>query len=44
LAAWAELQFLEHCSARYSALRAAHPKSTIAAAFSPDGQLVASTQ
>ncbi len=42
--AWAEQQFLEHCSAQYSSLNSHFPKSTIAAAFSPDGQLVASAQ
>jgi hypothetical protein len=44
LGGWAELDFLAHSSsAQYSELRPM-PRSTIAAAFSPDGATVASTQ
>ena len=40
---WAENDSLKRCSASYCQL-SPPPRSTIAAAFSPDGQLVASTQ
>jgi hypothetical protein len=41
---WAEQDFVQrHCSAQYANLHH-HPRSTIAAAFSPDGELIASTQ
>ena len=40
---WAESDSLKRCSASYCQLNPP-PRSTIAAAFSPDGQLVASTQ
>ncbi len=43
LAAWAEADFLHHASSQYANLQRA-PRSTIAAAFSCDGQVVASTQ
>ena len=39
---WAESDALRHCTATYSELRPA-PRSTIAAAYSPDGRLLAST-
>jgi len=42
LRSWAESDALAHCTATYSELRPA-PRSTIAAAFSPDGTLLAST-
>ena len=42
LRAWAEGDALARCTATYSELRPA-PRSTIAAAFSPDGKLIAST-
>ncbi len=40
---WAEGDSLKRCSATYCQLTPP-PRSTIAAAFSPDGKLVASTQ
>jgi len=42
LASWAEADSLSNCTATYSELRPA-PRSTIAAAFSPDGRTLAST-
>ena len=42
LGSWAEADALSNCTATYSDLRPA-PRSTIAAAFSPDGKLLAST-
>lgn len=42
-ASWLERDFIQHCSAEYVDLRPT-PRSTIAAAFSPDGTVVASTQ
>jgi len=42
LRSWAESDALRHCTATYSELRPA-PRSTIAAAYSPDGKLLAST-
>ena len=42
LASWAEADALRHCVASYSELRPP-PRSTIAAAFSPDGETLAST-
>jgi len=42
LRSWAESDALRHCTATYSELRPA-PRSTIAAAYSPDGTLLAST-
>jgi hypothetical protein len=43
LRSWAEADSLRRCSASYCQLSPA-PRSTIAAAFSPDGTLLASTQ
>ena len=43
LRSWAEADSLRHCSASYCPLSPS-PRSTIAAAFSPDGTLLASTQ
>ena len=43
LATWAEADSLGRCSASYYSLHP-EPRSTIAAAFSPDGALLASTQ
>jgi hypothetical protein len=43
LASWVEADSLRHLSASYCSFRT-NPRSTIAAAFSPDGLLVASTQ
>jgi hypothetical protein len=43
LGAWAECNFLRRCAATYCEL-SPPPRSTIAAAFSPDGALLASTQ
>eukprot|EP00959_Pyramimonas_sp_CCMP1952_P033877 710917-Pyramimonas_sp.AAC.1 len=40
---WSETDSLQRCVALYCPLRPA-PRSTIAAAFSPDGELLASTQ
>lgn len=40
---WAESDFLRRCAASYCRLSPS-PRSTIAAAFSPDGRLLASTQ
>lgn len=42
LRSWAESDALRHCRATYSELRPA-PRSTIAASYSPDGTLLAST-
>jgi len=42
LSSWVEMDALRRCSASYSPLRPP-PRSTIAAAFSPDGTLLAST-
>ena len=43
LASWVEADSLRHLAASYCSFRT-NPRSTIAAAFSPDGLLVASTQ
>ena len=43
LGAWTEQDFMQHCSARYVDFKPV-PRSTIAAAFSPNGKLLASTQ
>jgi activator-of-BECN1-regulated-autophagy protein 1 len=43
LGSFAECDFLRNCAAMYSELQPP-PRSTIAAAFSPDGKLLASTQ
>ena len=43
LSRWAEADMLRRCSATYCSLQP-EPRSTIAAAFSPDGNLLASTQ
>ncbi|MCO5582518.1 hypothetical protein L7F22_036416 [Adiantum nelumboides] len=42
LTSWVEAESLLHCSAKYCPLQPA-PRSTIAAAFSPDGSVLAST-
>ncbi|KAI5075344.1 hypothetical protein GOP47_0009420 [Adiantum capillus-veneris] len=42
LTSWVEAESLLHCSAKYCPLQPA-PRSTIAAAFSPDGTVLAST-
>lgn len=42
LTSWVEAESLLHCSAKYCPLQPA-PRSTIAAAFSPDGTILAST-
>jgi hypothetical protein len=43
LISWLEAESLRHCTAKYCTLEPA-PRSTIAAAFSPDGNTLASTQ
>lgn len=43
LCRWTETDALRHCTAFYCTLQP-EPRSTIAAAFSPDGSLLASTQ
>eukprot|EP00250_Pteridium_aquilinum_P014041 c21742_g1_i1 orf=794-3418(+) len=42
LVSWVEAESLLHCTAKYCPLQPA-PRSTIAAAFSPDGSILAST-
>lgn len=43
LCEWAESNVIQSCEASYCQLLP-HPRSTIATAFRPDGQLLASTQ
>ncbi len=43
LGSWTEQDFMHHCSATYVDFKPV-PRSTIAAAFSPNGRLLASTQ
>ena len=43
MGSWAEKDFMQHCSSRYIDFKPV-PRSTIAAAFSPNGRLLASTQ
>ena len=43
LGEWTEQDFMQHASARYVDFKPV-PRSTIAAAFSPNGKLLASTQ